>query len=160
MKIWVIAVIFLFLMPFSHGKSETVVIEKGESLVIENINITLVDYSKKKEKLLVCVNNQRAILSDDKRIGSVYFDLKIFRNNGVKVELDADCDDCVVSDNSKCFPAKNLTEKESDFDFEDELDNEENETDLNENTKESTNSYSGILKRVISFISSWLVAGK
>ena len=165
MRIWIIAVIFIFLMPFSYGKSETVILDKGDSFVIENVNVTLIDYNKKKEKLLVCVDNQRAILSDDKRINSVYFEIKSFRDNGVRIQLETDCDDCAISDNSECFPARNLTnltnltKEESDFEIEEKF-GDENETigtdgidEIKEQMEKS--SYHGIIKRIVTAVLSW-----
>ncbi|MEK6856720.1 MAG: hypothetical protein AABX49_01765, partial [Nanoarchaeota archaeon] len=159
MKSGIIALIFtlIVLMPFSYAKTETVILDREESFVIDGINVTLLDYQKKKEKLLVCVDNQRAILSDDKRVSQVYFEIVSFRDDGVKIHLEADCDDCIADDNSRCFPEKNFTEIENYFENEisNETDSDENETDEIgiEGEQEDKDRYSGILKRIIIFIS-------
>ena len=66
--------------------------------------------------------------------------------------------------NSRCFPEKNFTEIENYFENEisNETDSDENETDEIgiEGEQEDKDRYSGILKRIIIFISNLLVAGK
>lgn len=160
MKTWVIAVVFLFLVPVIFAKTQTVTLDKGESFVIENINVTLIDYDKGDEKLLVCVNDQRAILSDDKRVDNVYFEIKSFKSNGVKIVLEADCDDCEISDNSECFSKAEVktevvVEDGNDFDGEnDEVIEEGN--DLEGKNKEledfAEERYKGIIKRFFLWI--------
>ena len=154
--IWIIAVIFLFLMPLSFAKTKTVILERGGSFVIEEINVTLIDYNKKRDKALVCVDNQRAILSDEKRVGEVYLEIISFRDDGVKIQLDADCDDCLVSDNSECFTIKNFTEENDEYEFEvnetvpaDLTGENVTEEESDEKNVETKGGYKGVFKRLL-----------
>lgn len=158
MKIWVIAFIFLSLVllaPFSSARTKTLILDRGDSYVFEDVNITMIDFNKKRDKVLVCVDNERAIISDEKRVGWVYFEIKSFRDDGVKLTLDADCDDCVVSDNSECFTAKNstltlLTEEIKDYD--ENISDENIKIIVNETSvdkKPVKSEYNGIFKRLM-----------
>ncbi|MBI2508397.1 hypothetical protein HYV89_05605 [Candidatus Woesearchaeota archaeon] len=164
MKIWMALVIFLFLAPVSLAKTKTVMLDRGDSYVMENVNITMIDYNKKKDKIFVCVDNERAIITDGKRVGWVYLEIRSFRDEGVKLTLDADCDDCVVSDNAGCFLAKNsLTIPAEEVNgYGENLSNgeiiiaDDNKTD-NETSigKKSVKSgYNGIVKRLMTAIAS------
>ena len=160
MKTWIGIVIFLFLMllaPFSSARTKTVILDRGDSYVMENVNVTLIDYRKKDDKVLICVDNERAIISDEKRVGKIYFETRSFRDDGVKLTLDADCDDCIVSDNSKCFIAKNSTLTLSAEEIKDKEENtsDENIIEIIESNETSADKkpagmgYNGIFKRLV-----------
>ena len=157
MKVLAIFIIFLFLVPSISAKSKTVILNKGDSYIIEDINVTMMDYKKKEDKVYVCVDNTRAIVKDEKRVGLVYLEIKSFRIDGVKLTLDAKCEDCVVGDNSGCFPLKNITEnsEEKNESWEEDV---LNETNVNKDQvdvggakikEEVKSSYNGLLKRMI-----------
>jgi len=155
MKLWMVVVIFLFLVPIGYARTKTVILDRGDSYIMENINLTLIDYRKRDDKILVCVDDERAIISDEKRVGEIYFEIRSFRDDGVKLTLDADCDDCIVSDNSDCFIAKNSTLM---LLTEEIKDSEENTSDenikiiVNENSvdkKPVKSEYNGIFKRLV-----------
>ena len=169
MKIISLILILMLLTPISLAKTLTVTLNRGESTVIERVNITLIDYIKKDSKVLICANDEKTILSDDKRVNNVYFEIRSFRDDGVKFILEADCDDCIASDNSKCF-----LKKENENEIEEEIeDSDLNETsdDENENENETIDDeigneaedefnqleekpYKGILHRLVSWVSS------
>lgn len=165
MKMFTILVVFLLLTPISIARTKTIILDRGDSFVMEDINITLMDYRKKDDKVLLCINDEREILSEDKRIGEIYFEIKSFRDDGVKLILDGDCDECITSDNANCFLAKNLTKEENYLVFEDE----KNETFGNETNSEIENltgnvvketmakkeNYNGLLKRIIAAVLGW-----
>ena len=169
MKIFALFAIFLFLLPVGYAKSKTVILDRGDSLVMEGINITLMDYNKKKDKVLVCVDNSRYIIKDERRAGRVYFEIRSFRDDGVKIILDADCDDCTVSDNSGCYAARNIDENITEEDVEIESDEtagieegiidkeevEEKEEVERGKTGEAKSSYSGIFKRIVLAVLDW-----
>lgn len=98
-----VMLLMLLILPVSYAKTQTFTFQKDQSEVIENINVTLLDFNKKEEKIVVCVNNQRGIVVDDKRVNGVYFEIKRFDSTGVKMTLEADCDECKVEDNLECY---------------------------------------------------------
>ena len=157
MKALAIFIIFLFLVPSIYAKSKTVILNKGDSYIIEDINVTMMDYKKKEDKIFVCVDNERSIVKDEKRVGLVYIEIKSFRADGVKLTLDAKCEDCVVGDNSKCFPIKPIAEN-SEGKNESWEEDVLNETNVNKDQvdvggakikEEVKSSYNGLLKRMI-----------
>ena len=108
MKKGIFLIILLLLVPLALAKSESVTLYKGKSEIIENNNLTLLDFDKEDEKMVVCVNNQKGIVSDDRKIGEVHIDIRSFESEGVRVILDSDCDDCNVGDNLDCYDECNL----------------------------------------------------
>ena len=72
-KLLILAVVLLLSAQVSFAKTQTIVLDRGQSTVIDGINVTLMDYIKKNKKALVCVGNERTIISDDKRVNKVYF---------------------------------------------------------------------------------------
>ena len=173
-KFLILTIVLLLSAQLSLAKTQTIKLDKGQSTVIEGINVTLMDFVKKDKKALVCVNDEKAIISDDKRVNGVYFEVSSFkRGDGVKFVLDADCDDCIESDNSKCFSKKSNDLELYDDETEDELENElENELELedeaddqagsDENSKENEDEsgeikttekkYQGILQRLVNWV--------
>jgi len=164
-KSLILVAVLLFSAQFSLAKTQTITLDRSQSTVIEGINVTLMDFVKKDKKALVCVNDEKAIISDDKRINGVYFEVSSFRSDGVKFVLDADCDDCIESDNSKCFLKKSNDLKLHDNETEDELEDEAvDQAGPDENSKENEDEpgeikipekrYQGTLQRLIIWIAS------
>lgn len=162
MKILGFMIVLLLLIPISLAKTQTVVLNRGESTVIDGINVTLIDFIKKDRKVLICVNDEKTIISDDKRVNKVYIDMRSFRDEGVRLELEADCDDCIASDNAKCFLKKeNNTESKIENDdlnetVDDEIIDDEFEDEIeNKINLPQEKPYRGILQRFVDRISSF-----
>ncbi len=166
-KFLILTIVLLLSAQLSLAKTQTIILNKGQSTAITGINVTLMDYAKKYKKALVCVNDEKAIISDDKRVNKVYFEISSFRSDGVKFVLDADCDDCIESDNSKCFLKKN---NDLEIEDEDEAENERDESELEDEASdveeedivknnievktESERQYKGILQRLVGWVAS------
>jgi len=106
MKKYVLLVLLIVLLPLVQAKTSTVSLTKGQNYVIENINITLIDFNDKDEKAIICVNNERYILNEDeeKRVNGVLAEVRSINPAYAELRLEADCEDCEISDNKDCFP--------------------------------------------------------
>lgn len=92
-------------MPCVLAKSKTIELNKGESYFFEQKNITLLDINSKDEKILVCVNGIKGIVSDSRKVNYVDIKVKNIEKNSTKLRVDYECKDCVCEDceNIPCF---------------------------------------------------------
>ena len=75
MKKAIFLLILVFLLPLASAKTETITFEKGDSYVIENVNITIIDINRKDERTVLCVNDFKTIIGDEEK-----------RVNGIMIE--------------------------------------------------------------------------
>ena len=106
-----------------NAEKTTEKIVKLDSIVLENQNITLISYNEKDDKVILCVNGVKSIAEkgNDKLINNVIVKIKDVRKEYVKLELESNCSNCQIEDNSPCI---NLCYVNSDCD-----DNNENTID-------------------------------
>ncbi|MAH07561.1 hypothetical protein CMI38_04915 [Candidatus Pacearchaeota archaeon] len=103
MKKWRVLLILVLLLPIGEAKTKTFTFQRDGSEVIEDINVTLLDFDKKENKVIVCVNNKKGIISNDKKINGVYFEIKKYEGETVKMSLEVECNECVIRDNLECY---------------------------------------------------------
>lgn len=99
-------VLFLFtllvsIQLVSAAVTETINLKKDESFIIEGINVTLLDLNEKEDKVKICVNSRKAIVSNEKTINKVTIEIKYVKENYARLKLRAKCDDCVC-DTEEC----------------------------------------------------------
>jgi hypothetical protein len=156
MKILAFLAILLVLVSFVFAKTDTVILAIGESHVVDDNNVTLIDYDKREDKVLVCVNGKKGIVTDERRIGDVYIEIKTFKDNGVRMSLEANCDECRVRDNSECFPKAVKEIEESEIVEEKELEEIEEKGEVKEvvelEEENEEEKYKGILGSFFSLI--------
>ena len=88
---------------------------ENQSYSKDGRNITLLDTSK--DKALICVNNEKAILSknEPKIVNDVSLELKNIYEDKVRVEIKVFCKDCICGDscsNINCLGIKKEEVKE------------------------------------------------
>jgi len=84
----------LFFMVFLVlAKTETVEMKEGESFEIKDKNVTLIKFDPENDKIIVCVNNEKAIVSDelDKSVNGVTIHIKSVKIDYAKIELTRSC---------------------------------------------------------------------
>ena len=106
-------------------------LRKGESYLLIDRNITLINLNEDDDKAIICINNVKTILDKriDKRLNDVFVDIKDLDNDFARLKVERDCDkkcECDEScDNDLCFDIiKNFVEKTEN--------NEDNEKDYRE----------------------------
>lgn len=109
MKKLILLAILLLIIPISLAKTEKINLYPGMSRLIENSNITLISLDEKNNKAIVCINNEKKILTEDsdKTVGKLIINAKNIKLDYVEFELKSDCKDCVCTSdcsNALCFP--------------------------------------------------------
>ena len=109
MKKLILLVILLLILPISLAKTEKVTMYTGMSKTIENSNITLISLDEKNNKAVVCINNEKKILTEnsDKTVGKLIINAKTIKLDYVEFELKSDCKYCTCTSdcsNNLCFP--------------------------------------------------------
>ena len=54
-----------FMVLLVLAKTETVEMKEGESFEIKDKNVTLIKFDPEDDKIIVCVNNEKAIVSEE-----------------------------------------------------------------------------------------------
>lgn len=114
MKKLILLVILLLIIPISLAKTEKITMYPGMSRVIENSNITLISLDEKNNKAVVCINNEKKILTEDaeKTLGKLIINAKSIKLDYVDFELKSDCKDCICNtvecSNAACFPKEKI----------------------------------------------------
>src|SRR3989344_6686931 len=109
MKKLILLIILLLIIPISLAKTEKITLYPGMSKLIENSNITLISLDEKNNKAVVCINNEKKILTEDtdKTVGKLIINAKNIKLDYVEFELKSDCKDCTCTSdcsNDLCFP--------------------------------------------------------
>ena len=114
MKKYILLALLLVLLPLASAKTSTITLQKEGSFVIDNFNFTLIDLNQKNNNAIICVNNQRFIVNEDdeKRVNGMLVTARTINAYDVEFRLEADCDDCEISDNKDCFTKKEIIVKE------------------------------------------------
>ncbi len=125
--IWL--VVFVLIVFSVNAIDMSVVLEKGQSVLIKDKNVSLVDSLN--DKSLFCVNGEKKIIEEglSKRVNGVLIEVKKANFEEVSLKLSYRCGDCLCDDcsNEVCF-----VECRSDADCDDE---DENSIDVCEEKK-------------------------
>jgi len=103
--------VFLLVLFSASALTKQTVIFQGDSYNFSDKNVTLIDIGE--DIIIVCVNNQKGIVSDDEYFNGVEFDIKDIKTDYIDVILKTDCSDCVCDEdcmNDKCFVYDNTVD--------------------------------------------------
>ncbi len=110
-----ILVILIFLiLPVSAARINLM---EGESYYKDGRNVTLLGIDNKRDKVLVCVNNERAILSRErqKTVKDVGLLVKSVSTEQARIDVKVYCEDCECNGNclnTECIKAGETVEEE------------------------------------------------
>jgi len=121
----ILLLLLLFIVPLANALVITEVFFIGDSFEALGRNITLMGIGGDNDTLVICVNNQKAIVRDEELFNSVEFNFQNIENNYAQIELNfpssGECDESCS--NTLCF----LSGQEP-----------QNETELNDMEQEET----------------------
>ncbi|MFH1209162.1 MAG: hypothetical protein V1663_00010 [archaeon] len=106
MKTVLILIVLLISLNGVYAFTEQIVIFKGDSFLMSNKNVTLIDVFEDEDTIVVCVNNQKAIVSNGETFNGVKFDIEDIKDNYIDVYLKTTCTDCICDENclnDRCF---------------------------------------------------------
>src|SRR3989344_5292418 len=122
-------VVFVLVGFLVSAVDMSVILDKGESVVIKDKNVSLVDSLN--DKILICVNGEKRIIEEglSKKVNGVLIEVKKANFEEVSLKLSYRCGDCLCDDcsNEVCF-----VECKGDVDCDD---NDENSVDVCEEKK-------------------------
>jgi len=101
-----ILLLILVMMPVALARTEEVELKQGESYSFDGRNITLMKLDKSDERVVICVNNKKEIVSENKYIEGINIDLKWVKEDSAKFEFRfSECEECNYRswDNLDCF---------------------------------------------------------
>jgi len=101
-----ILLLILIMMPIALARTEEVELKQGESYSFDGRNITLMNVNKQGKSVVICVNNKKEIVSDNKYMNGINIELKWVRENSAKFEFRfSECEECNYGswDNLDCF---------------------------------------------------------
>lgn len=115
MKLILFLFVILGIFPvFAAETTNKVFMSPGEHFLFDGKNITLVDSAK--DSVVVCINNKKAIISEERTIDSVKIRLIESNERDAELKFTFDCkeiDDCVCDDieclNNLCLPKEPTT---------------------------------------------------
>ena len=113
MKNKAIFVVFLVMVVFALAKTETVKFGKMDSYELKDKNITVITYDEEDDKVILCVNGERAIVSEDrdKTVNGLLIHIREVKQSYAKLEISRTCSGSKCScekvgeecDNTPCF---------------------------------------------------------
>ncbi|MDD5178188.1 MAG: hypothetical protein PHT54_02810 [Candidatus Nanoarchaeia archaeon] len=109
MKNGIYFVILLILVPLVVAKTEYIDLEKDQSYRVSDSNITLLSVNSENDKIILCVNNNKYILSEEssRNLKNLIIDLKdIYNNDKVRLKLESSCSNCICKEdcsNIDCY---------------------------------------------------------
>ncbi|MBI2667967.1 hypothetical protein HYX17_04340 [Candidatus Woesearchaeota archaeon] len=108
-----ILIALILLGSFVNATTETIDLREGDSFLIRDRNVTIID-TNKDDKVKICINNLMSIISDndEKLFNGVYVDIRHIENNITNVRLERNCieRDCSCDENcnnNRCFDKEN-----------------------------------------------------
>ena len=110
-KIIILAIILFFCIPFVNARYQTdtarFTLEEGQSAELNGKRLTLLNLDFEKERVIVCVNGEKTILSSKtKEVNGAVLDLRKVTMNKADIRMWVNCPGCECDkncDNSVCF---------------------------------------------------------
>ncbi|MAF50610.1 MAG: hypothetical protein CMH64_00815 [Nanoarchaeota archaeon] len=106
MKITIISLFIVLLLATTiDAKSITEDLSPGESVILKNQNISLLKLDKKEDKVIMCINGQKTIVTEDKikTVNNVIINVKSVKDSYAEIKLESSCDNCIPSNNNACL---------------------------------------------------------
>ncbi|MBL7147800.1 MAG: hypothetical protein ISS82_03170 [Nanoarchaeota archaeon] len=119
--------LILIIIPLANALIETHIFFVGDSFEVSGKNVTLIAIGETddEDSLVVCVNNQKAIVTDEQEFNSVEFNFEDIQNNYAQLKLkfpsSGTCDESCS--NILCFGGQQQIQDESTLDTETDIDN-------------------------------------
>jgi len=108
-------VLFLLMISFVFALTTDIELRKFESYEFKGKNITLLNLNADDDKVIVCVNNFKTIVSDRKTVNGLVVDLKNIKDDVVSFELENGCrENCICDDscdNNRCGIIRKVQDK-------------------------------------------------
>ena len=157
------------LLPLVLGAAETVEFEVEDSYLIKDKNVTLLDINYDEDKVILCINNQKSIFSDDKDkyFNNMQIDVKSINDDKAKIRIERSCSNCVCDDSCKndlCVVTKEdkevlkeTTEKDTSIPKETQESNEKEIIIVSQKPAQQNNSLPLILFLILAIILIFLV---
>lgn len=92
-----VMIILLACTSIAYAITEYATLAPGSSYIIKDKNITLMGISDDEESVLICVNNEKAILSEDRTINDVYLSLRKVEDDSADIKIEYKCPNCICS---------------------------------------------------------------
>lgn len=122
MKKTSLLLLILFIIPLANALTETHLFFVGDSFEVSGKNVTLVAIGSEQENIVVCINNQKFIVTDEQEVSNVEFNFENIEDNFVELKLkfpsSGECDESCSND--LCFPSNQQIQNETTTD--DEID--------------------------------------
>ena len=99
-------IILLLLIGLASAKTETIELGIGESSVSQDRTITLLNLNDKDDKIILCINNEKNIVSDIKTINNVFIELRKIDKDIARFKIRYTCKNCVCDqdcNNNACL---------------------------------------------------------
>ncbi|MBS3171386.1 hypothetical protein J4449_02110 [Candidatus Woesearchaeota archaeon] len=111
--LFLVILIFLIL-PVNAARVNLI---EGENYYTDGRNITVLGIDNKRDKVLVCINNERAILSKErqKTVNDVSLLVKTVSDEKIRIDIKVYCEDCECNENclnTECIKAGENVEEE------------------------------------------------
>tara|TARA_Y100000310_G_scaffold343159_1_gene449547 strand:- start:60230 stop:60724 length:495 start_codon:yes stop_codon:yes gene_type:complete len=157
------------LLPLALGAAETIEFEVGDSYLIKDKNVTLLDINYDEDKVILCINNQKSIFSDDKDkyFNNMQIDVKSINDDKAKIRIERACSNCACGDSCKndlCVVTKEdkevlkeTTEKDTSIPKETQESNEKEIIIVSQKPAQQNNSLPLILFLILAIILIFLV---
>ena len=102
------AVLLIFLVIFLatvEAKTLTENLKVGNSVIIEDQRISLLNLDKKDDKVVLCINDVKTIVSKarDRTVNNVRVEVKSVTLDQARLKLESVCKNCILSDNDICI---------------------------------------------------------
>lgn len=104
-----ILLLIILLSTLVNANTEIVNMKKGDSILLEGKNITLINLDNEDDKVVICINNVKSIVSDEKTTNEVIIDVKSVKDDYARIGFEVICDDCICDEsclNNDCFSQK------------------------------------------------------
>ena len=115
MKVYLMLILMVLLsVIFVEAKTDYATLEVNDSFLFRGKNITLLSINSFDNKVVICINNEKAIISEDRNVNTIGVHLRDVDSDKVKFRFDNPCKDkeCECDDscsNHLCTnPEKNV----------------------------------------------------
>ena len=97
MKKVMVIISFLIVISTAFALTEYPTLKPGESYLIKDRNVTLIGISYDENSILLCINNEKAIVSDSTTVNKVSVSLRSVDNAQARLKLEYKCSNCICS---------------------------------------------------------------
>jgi hypothetical protein len=105
MKLLIYLLLTLLLVTTVQSISTLKELKIGESFVTENQNITLLDLDRGDEKVILCINGVKGIVSEtrNRKVNNVLVEVRSVKRDKANIKFESNCNNCQLNNNNACF---------------------------------------------------------